>query len=160
LIDGRNVFIGCPNGGTLNKTGIVIFGALLMAALGGTTLVQAITSPDRDKWLEARPLALIGVTVWFLGSVVTDALQFRGPLGVLNVVVLGAGFYSLRKHYRLLYALLELVVAASLGWNAATSLQLAAAIYVAVRGLDNFNSSWPDCAAAGKAWLSKIVTNR
>lgn len=98
-------------------------------------------SPDARTsfWRERRPEIAAGIAGVFLSILWSNrSLPFQG-WGVVGVVTIAAALlFTLRRRLRLAYAVLELFVAAALAWHATTSLQAAASVYVAVRGLDNW----------------------
>jgi TRAP-type uncharacterized transport system fused permease subunit len=83
----------------------------------------------------------------FIGSALSVRWQ-RDLIGILVVFVCGYGLYFLRQKRRAVYGLVEIIFAIISTWFAINSIEdkpdittwlaLAGAIYLTVRGLDNF----------------------
>jgi hypothetical protein len=113
-------------------------------------------------WREARwhvGAVAAGLAVMAVVNNYSVSVSVHGPVGVLAVAAAAAVLFILRKRRRFAYALLELLVAAALAWHAATALQLAAAVYVAVRGADNLLAGLPEFLES-PLWLGAAASAR
>jgi len=144
--------------------------------IGGAELLGRITSPPpletllvtmRAATVAVRRNALLGL----LATVIVIALVayiYRLALSLTNfpqpwwlaagVATAGVLLFAMRLRMRLAYGAAEIVAGILTGWNVASrlttdasrfsiALQLLAAVYIVVRGLDNVATGWPDSSA-------------
>lgn len=129
---------------------------LFIGAFLATNLIDLYGTPRGKLMPElwSRFLSLLGLQALLAVAYNYQDVLFRGVFGLVVTAAAAWFLYRLRERQRFFYALVELMVAAALGWHASNSLQLAGAVYVGIRGLDNVKSGWPKFSRS-KIWLGK-----